>query len=307
MNAAGRLATFGAGLMVAFGGAYAAVAAVSPEHAVTASEKPHEMHGNNAAPRGGPAGLSLGQDGYVLSPISAPETVGRSGQFSFNIVRANGTPLVDFGMTHQKNLHLVVVRTDGSQFRHVHPTLDPTNGMWTTPWQWNAAGTYRVFADFQANDTDNAPALTLTRTVDVAGEFTPAPPTGTRRVDQVDGFAVSLDGGLVAGTSSSMAVTMVRDGKPVLTLEPYLGAFGHLVALRDGDLAFLHMHPMGGEPAHGQLGGPTVEFMAEAPTAGRYLLYLDFQVDGQVHTAQFVVDAARPKPAAKSQHSEPPR
>ena len=31
--------------------------------------------------------------------------------------------------------------------------------------------------------------------------------------------------------------------------------------------------------------------MAEAPTPGRYLLYLDFQVDGQVHTATFTTTA----------------
>ena len=41
--------------------------------------------------------------------------------------------------------------------------------------------------------------------------------------------------------------------------------------------------------------------MAEAPTPGRYLLYLDFQVDGQVHTAAFVVDAA----AAARPHDDP--
>ena len=32
-----------------------------------------------------------------------------------------------------------------------------------------------------------------------------------------------------------------------------------------------------------------VDFAAEAPTPGRYLLYFDFQVDGEVHTASFVV------------------
>ena len=35
-----------------------------------------------------------------------------------------------------------------------------------------------------------------------------------------------------------------------------------------------------------------VSFAATAPTAGRYLLYLDFKVDDTVHTASFVVDAA---------------
>ncbi len=72
-------------------------------------------------------------------------------------------------------------------------------------------------------------------------------------------------------------------------MQPYLGAFGHLVALRDGDLAYLHVHPEGAEPETGQLSGPTVEFATEVPTPGRYLLYFDFQVDDEVHTASFVV------------------
>ncbi|HWV50109.1 MAG TPA: hypothetical protein VN035_11695, partial [Microbacterium sp.] len=46
------------------------------------------------------------------------------------------------------------------------------------------------------------------------------------------------------------------------------------------------------EPQPGDTAGPTVDFTAGVPSAGRYLLYLDFQVDGQVHTAQFVLDAA---------------
>ena len=97
----------------------------------------------------------------------------------------------------------------------------------------------------------------------------------------------------MAGSPTELTVTVTKDGKPVTTLQPYLGAFGHLVALRDGDLAYLHVHPEGDEPKPGQNGGPQVKFATDVPTAGRYLLYLDFQVDGQVHTAEFVVDAAR--------------
>ena len=61
-----------------------------------------------------------------------------------------------------------------------------------------------------------------------------------------------------------------------------------LVALRAGDLAYLHVHPMD-DPAG--VSGPEVAFMAEAPSPGRYLLYLDFQVDGRVHTATFTTTA----------------
>jgi hypothetical protein len=57
-----------------------------------------------------------------------------------------------------------------------------------------------------------------------------------------------------------------------------------LVALRDGDLAYLHVHPLDDEPA-----GP-VRFAMEVPSAGTYALFFDFQVDGVVHTARFVLD-----------------
>ena len=85
-------------------------------------------------------------------------------------------------------------------------------------------------------------------------------------------------------------MTITSDGEPVTELEPYLGAFGHLVALREGDLAYLHVHPHGEEPQPGQTSGPEIVFEATAPTPGRYLLYLDFQVVGQVHTAPLVLD-----------------
>src|SRR5699024_11976515 len=82
------------------------------------------------------------------------------------------------------------------------------------------------------------------------------------------------------------------NGAPVSELEPYLGAFGHLVALRDGDLAYLHVHPHGEVPAAGETSGPDIVFEATAPTSGRDLLYLDFQVAGQVHTAPLVLAAS---------------
>lgn len=98
---------------------------------------------------------------------------------------------------------------------------------------------------------------------------------------------------MTAGTSAQLTARITRDGQPVTALQPYLGAFGHLVALREGDLAYLHVHPEGAEPSPGDHGGPTVPFAATAPTAGRYLLYLDFQIQDTVRTATFVVDATR--------------
>ena len=298
MNTAARLGLYGAGLAVVFAGAFAAAGAVVPQSTVDRwtqeadghdmdSEMDHEMDAASTAVRG----ISSAQDGYLITPVVVPHEVDEAGQLSFQILDEHGDAVTSFATEHDKELHLIVVRTDGTRFRHVHPTM-AADGTWSLPWEWTAAGTYRVYADFvPADDAEGGHPVTLTRTVDVAGAFTPVTPVLTDAAS-VDGFTVDLTGELGVGASSRLTLSVSKDGEPVTTLQPYLGAIGHLVALREGDLAFLHVHPEGDEPAAGETSGPEISFMAEAPTPGRYLLYLDFQVDGRVHSAPFVVDAS---------------
>lgn len=303
MNAAGRLAAFGAGLTVAFAAAYGVAAVVVPDTAVTAQQQAATDADHTAMPgpapmpaSATPSGLSLAENGFELTPVQAPSVPGRQGILSFTILDPSGEPLTDYATVHDKQLHLIVVRSDGQHFAHVHPRLDVATGAWSTPWTWSDAGTYRVFTDFQPAGAESA-KLTLSRTVEVAGTFTPVQAAASRTVADVGGYTVHLDGDLAAGASRQLTAHITRQGAPVATLQPYLGAFGHLVALRDGDLAYLHVHPEGTEPSSGQNGGPAVSFAAEAATAGRYRLYLDFQVDETVHTATFVLDAPRGEPA----------
>src|SRR5829696_8378139 len=89
----------------------------------------------------------------------------------------------------------------------------------------------------------------------------------------------TLTGWLITGPCPGPAS---RHGHAVHA-EPYLGARGHLVALREGDLAYLHVHPSGN----------SVAFATGFPTAGRYRLYLQFKHDGRVHTAAFTCEVAR--------------
>ena len=55
------------------------------------------------------------------------------------------------------------------------------------------------------------------------------------------------------------------------------------MALREGDGAYLHVHPLDERTA----GPEPVSFATEFPTAGRYRLFLQFQAGGRVHTAAF--------------------
>lgn len=297
MKAGGRLALYGAGLVVAFGAAFGVAGATIPDSFVTSWSEGSEMNshteGHDGSDQGGsghtPQGLSISAGGYTLSPVTAPGKTGEDGELSFRILDDTGEPLTDFTTTHEKDLHLITVRSDGSEFTHVHPTLDKNTGIWSAPWNWDQAGTHRIYADFTLGD-EGAEGITLSRTVEVEGEYQPVD-TAVKTTDEVDGYTVSLEGELAAGMASELDISVARDGEPVTTLEPYLGAFGHLVALRQGDMAYLHVHPEGDEPGAEDTGGPVINFATTAPTVGRYLLYLDFQVNGKVHTAEFVIDA----------------
>ncbi|MDQ1103544.1 heavy-metal-associated domain-containing protein [Nocardioides zeae] len=302
MRTAPRLAAFGAGLLVVLGGSYAVGAAVVPSSVVEAwGERAPAGHGDEHGADGhgdhghgdhgeetAVGGLAVAANGYELVDLAAPTAPGTPGTLAFRLVDADGAPLTDYDESHERDLHLVVVRTDGQGFRHVHPTLD-ADGTWSLPWTWDTAGSYRVIADFVPAGGETT---TLGATVEVGGEVVPSRPLGEVRTARVGSLVVRLEGELsVGGSGGELVAHVERDGEPVTTLEPYLGAFGHLVALRQSDLGYLHVHPEGDAPAPDDRAGPDIAFHASAPTSGRYLLYLDVVVDGQVHTAPFVLDA----------------
>jgi len=287
MNTPVRLGLYGAGLVALFAAAFGIASAVAPDDVATRwAESTASGHADGYGPDSDVTGLALADGGYLLDTVTAPREPDAPGDLTFRILDVHGSPVTDYDVEHEKELHLIVVRSDGTHFRHLHPARDDT-GTWTVPVEWAAAGTYRVYTDFTPA---GATRTTLSRTVEVAGPVTPEAPAPTS-VSTVDGFTVTLGGRLRTDTTGTLDFTVTHDGEPVTTLEPYLGAFGHLVALREGDLAYLHSHPHGGDVAVGGTSGPTVSFAVQAPTPGRYLLYLDFQVDGQVHTAAFAVDA----------------
>ena len=243
-------------------------------------------HAGMAAPADDlPGGLASSKDGYTFTPAA---TTPEPGRFSFTITGPDGKPVTGYDVEHEKKLHLIVVRRDTAGFRHVHPEMAP-DGTWSVPLTLPAAGSYRAFADFTPA---GGQAMTLGTDLSVAGDYQPTTYAPSRTA-RVDGYTVQLAGDLTAGTTSPLTLTVSRDGVPVTDLQPYLGAFGHLVALREGDLAYLHVHP-DGAPGDGKTApGPQVKFAAEVPSAGTYRLFLDFKHGDVVRTAEFTVTAGR--------------
>lgn len=259
-----RLAAFAAGLAVlaavaALGGRASGIEVEDTERAVA-----------HAAETGGEAnGLSDSAAGFRLRVEAAPLRAGTAGRVDLTIER-DGVPFTDLDEEHgEPPLHLVLVRRDLAGYVHVHPR--PEGDRWAVDIVLPTPGVWRAYADFEADGEK----VVLGRDVFVPGDFTPRPLAQPRDDASVDGYDVSLS--RAAGLSFAVA----RDRRPVGDFEPYLGADGHLVAIREDDLAYLHVHPRQSTRRG------TVAFEAELDEPGRYALFLQFKHAGRVHTATF--------------------
>jgi hypothetical protein len=266
MTAGVRVAAFAALLAAIF--ALAALAGRVLDPAADAGEPTHDAH--HAAPAPADDGLRLVADGTTL-PAGAAATL------TFRIVDAHGATLRAFETEQGRRMHLIVVRRDLRRFQHLHPAQD-ANGAWTTRITLPTAGVYHAFADFQTAGARQTVGADLF----AAGRFEPlalpAPSTRAR----VDGYDVTLR---EPAGANELRFTVRRGDRPVRDLQPYLGARGHLVMLRAGDLAYEHVHPMAGPPA--------LAFAAGDTAPGTYRLFLQFRHGDTVHTAAFTREVAR--------------
>lgn len=291
MNAPARLATFGLAAVVALGGGAAIGAAAgpapipastihadheeSPMSSTTLARDTHSGH-SDQPPAGGD--YRIDTDFTVVEP-------GAPLPFTFRVLDSTGAPVTRFEDRHERLMHLIVVSNDLTDYAHLHPQL-ADDGTWTVALPALVPGGYRVIADAVPV---GGPDLALTVDLIVPGSTTGGPLSEPSDTATVDGLDVTLD--LVASSGGSTAELTVRRGGAAVEPDPYLGARGHLVAIDADDLAYLHVHPIEGD-------GP-VSFAIAEPSPGRYRLFFDFSVGGEVHTAAFTVEfAAEPAPVA---------
>ena len=306
MSAPARLAGFAAVLAVVFGAAALAGGAIDPnreestashsggghrpaaDRAVTSSHNKHQP----SAERHRVRGLGVADDGLRLVVDDSELGRGRTEALRFRVVDRRDRAVRDFEVEHDKRMHLIVVRRDLTGFQHLHPRMSD-DGTWTTPLRLDAAGSYRLFADFARDGEPYTLAGDLR--VDGSADLRDLPRPEPLAIGD-GGYRVRLQSGRVrAGREAELRFAITRDGQPV-HVEPYLGAGGHLVALREGDLAFLHVHPTGhghdgGAGPRGQDHDDSVAFAATFPTAGRYRLFLQFRHEDRVRTVAFTLEA----------------
>jgi hypothetical protein len=274
------------GLAQAFGGG-------SPPAGAPTKSLTGDAHGHGHAPGTQPkhphggftigdavvGGLAASAGGYTFTPASTTPRAGAPAPFRFRIDGPDGRPVTRFATAHGRPMHLVVVRRDLSGYRHLHPRM-AADGTWQTDLALPAPGTWRGLADFAALAATGAKAaVSLGVDLRVAGRSSTTPLPAPAREATVDRYTVTYEGTPQAGVIKPLVFRVFKGGEPVLDL----GAYGHLVALRERDLGYVYVH------AEKQLFRGAAKFWLSAPSRGRYRMFFDFKVGERMHTAAFTV------------------
>jgi hypothetical protein len=227
----------------------------------------------------GPGGLAVASQGYVLRPRTTRFTAGEYQDFRFTVFSSSGAPVTDFAPLGERQMSLIVVRRDITGYQHLYPVMEP-DGTWTVPLELDEPGSYRALAEFLPGSAKTPVILGVD--LNAPGFFEPGPISKVSTIAKVDGYTVAWTGNLIPGTVSRIWMHVMRDTLPVTDLDPILGGGARLVILREGDLAYLQVRPVGGPRQD-----TAVNFDADVPIAGYYRMFLEFQHHGLVRTVEF--------------------
>lgn len=182
----------------------------------------------------------------------------------------------NFGIMHEKLMHLLIVNDALTYYEHVHPEFE--DGEFATDMVFPANDTYRLYVQFQPQGMDGEQTVTQTIKMGEGAVAAPAPDFATSK--RVDDYRVDMrrEGEIIIFTVAT------KDGTPVSNLEPYLGANGHLAIINQKTYAFLHVHP-----APASTAGPEVTFLPAGLTSGTYRLFFQFQHSGKLHLVDFTL------------------
>ena len=191
-----------------------------------------------------------------------------------------------FRSVHEKLYHLFIVSQDLQYFVHDHPEKGP-DGVFRFQIVLPKPGMYRILSDFYPQG--GTPQLIVKTIVVPGGPITPG---------------AKLTPGIAPKQSGNMQVSLTMDPPqpiagmktllylhldPADGLEPYLGAWSHMLAASDDLVDLVHDHPFIAD------GGPKMQFNMIFPRARVYRIWVQFQRKGVVNTAVFDVPVSELK------------
>lgn len=193
---------------------------------------------------------------------------------------ATGATANHFDIVHEKLIHLFVVSQNLEFFAHIHPTPQK-DGSFVQEVKLPFGGSYRLLADFYPSGS--VPQLALS-TIFVSGAAPPlnlSPSVAPMHAENLTADLKMEPEAPLAGLETRLTYRL----DPADGLEPYLGAWGHMLVASSDLIDLLHLHPFLGDSR------TPLQFNVIFPRPGLYRIWTQFQRQGVVNTTRFTVPA----------------
>lgn len=187
-----------------------------------------------------------------------------------------GNPVENLEVNHEKLLHLIIVDEHLEQYLHLHPEqID--KGVFETSISLTS-GSYKAFVDIKPKELE----YVISPVEIQIGEPTGSHGHASLEVDEMLTKTIN-------NQEATLTTTLLEAGKPVTltfklpdaSVEPYLGAMGHVVILDETAEKFIHVHP---------INDSETIFETQFNQPGIYKLWGEFKIDGDVFVYPFVVE-----------------
>lgn len=221
---------------------------------------------------------------------------GRKERLFIQLNDAKGKAIETLQLSHEKMMHVIIVSKDLSYFDHAHPEYEG-NGRFHVDIEFQNGGEYKLIADFVI---EHSGPMLISHWVSVRGDVTTEKPlkadTDLTKVVNNKMISLSFDE-LKHGHEVTITFTILdsKTKQPILDLEPYLGAIGHVVAISEGAQHYLHIHPINETTK-----GPEAKFITTFPASGLYKLWGQFLHHGTLITVPFTIQV----PYSQQHHEE---
>ena len=241
---------------------------------------------------------------YSSNPVELSAGQAATMSFTPRIV-GNDTEPVALEEVHTKKIHLIGVSDDLSYFEHIHPVYQAdgsylikvfekgkayTNGAGHDETKFENGGKFFFFADYlPSGGTHHVEKIEL----NVAGKTKPQVIFDKDKLVANSGkykVTLSPQGGSLISGSEVHITGVVTDGEKEVdmnAIENYLGAKAHMVVISMNEKEYLHVHP--------DVNGGKFELHTTFKTPGIYRGWIQFQIEGKVHTVDFTFNV---KPGA---------
>ena len=242
---------------------------------------------------------------YGLEVRSEPEVVRAGEPVTLHLGVSHpgtGERINQFEWVHDKLYHFFVLSQDLDYFQHLHPEQSD-DGTWAITVTLPKPGHYTLISDFVPSG--GTPQFLSTALV-----------TEGYRGDLMAGLAQLVPdevppkktiGSLTASVSfdpeplvAAMHVHLTfhladaETDEPATDVQPYLGAYGHMLIVSEDLVDFVHSHPVEMIPLGIDLetarGGPNIVFDGTLPKAGRYRAFAQFRHHDEVQTFPFTFE-----------------